>query len=385
MAYLRIKLFICFLSVAGLFVSYNTIHQSVLRPRQQKQQDLPVIKVLLWGQFHSSKLITKTNNELQLQRECTQCRCQFTHRREDLAESDAVVFDVRNYEMTDEGYYPRHRQGQYWVIYNQEPLLRNAHYYSRLPAGVFNLSAHYMRRADIPLLYGQCERRQDQAYIMPGKLMHMKKGLVVWHVSHCNDFSLRMTYVNRLKHFIKVDVYGSCSSSGKVLDQRQRVGQGMTEPVKDNINRYKFYLAFENAFCDEYVTEKVFKILQDDIHTVPVVRGNGPYEGILPPHSYIDARDYTPKQLAAYLKKLDNDDALYMQYFTSRHVYRCDNYAANKQVLPCMICDVVAGMKNSNTRQVLTQKHLDRLFSKKDNCYSPDNMRGDNRSAQDAK
>ena len=51
-----------------------------------------------------------------------------------------------------------------------------------------------------------------------------------------------------------------------------------------------------------------FKIL--DLDMVPVVYGGADYSQYAPPHSYIDARKFKPKQLAAYLKVLDADDAL---------------------------------------------------------------------------
>ena len=56
------------------------------------------------------------------------------------------------------------------------------------------------------------------------------------------------------------------------------------------------------------MTEKFFKIL--DLDMVPVVYGGADYSQHSPPHSYIDPRKFKPKQLAAYLKVLDTDDAL---------------------------------------------------------------------------
>lgn len=78
-------------------------------------------------------------------------------------------------------------------------------------------------------------------------------------------------------------------------------------------NTYKFYLAFENSFCQDYVTEKLFDILQRRI--IPIVMGSANYSAIAPPHSYIDAVKYSPRELAAYLKLLASNEQLYNEYF----------------------------------------------------------------------
>lgn len=59
------------------------------------------------------------------------------------------------------------------------------------------------------------------------------------------------------------------------------------------------------------VTEKFFKIL--DLYLVPNIYGEFDYIQLAPPHSYryIDTQKFKPKELAAYLKILDTDDALY--------------------------------------------------------------------------
>lgn len=76
---------------------------------------------------------------------------------------------------------------------------------------------------------------------------------------------------------------------------------------------YKFFLAFENSFCPDYVTEKLFKPLHYD--TVPIVMGAS-YSSFAPPNSFIDVRDFqSPKQLADYLLLLDNSEDVYERYF----------------------------------------------------------------------
>ena len=55
---------------------------------------------------------------------------------------------------------------------------------------------------------------------------------------------------------------------------------------------YKFYLAFENSICPDYVTEKFFNTLL--FSTVPIVYGGADYVANgAPPNSYIDVRSFS--------------------------------------------------------------------------------------------
>lgn len=85
--------------------------------------------------------------------------------------------------------------------------------------------------------------------------------------------------------------------------------------------KYFFYLSFENSLCKDYLTEKVFNIMQYDI--VPVVYGGSNYSNHLPPHSYIDANDFaTATELANYLKYLTNNIQEYAKYFWWKKYYK---------------------------------------------------------------
>ena len=88
-------------------------------------------------------------------------------------------------------------------------------------------------------------------------------------ISNCRFRSVpseREKYIEELKKYISIDVYGKC-------------GKPCPAKVDCKIfisNEYKFYLAFEKSICKDYITEKFFKILSFNI--VPVVLGGGNYE-----------------------------------------------------------------------------------------------------------
>lgn len=80
---------------------------------------------------------------------------------------------------------------------------------------------------------------------------------------------------------------------------------------------YKFYLAFENSNCKNYVTEKFFDIaLANDVLPIAMGAPADDYKQFAPAHSFIHVDDYeSPKKLAEYLHTLNNNDSLYNSYF----------------------------------------------------------------------
>ena len=74
-----------------------------------------------------------------------------------------------------------------------------------------------------------------------------------------------MSYLMALKKYVNVDIYGKCGTPcPNTGDCREHV-----------TNKHKFFFAFENCICRDYITEKFFKILRYNV--VPVVMGGGDY------------------------------------------------------------------------------------------------------------
>eukprot|EP00112_Aurelia_sp_Birch-Aquarium-sp1_P017125 Seg395.6 transcript_id=Seg395.6/GoldUCD/mRNA.D3Y31 product="hypothetical protein" protein_id=Seg395.6/GoldUCD/D3Y31 len=87
------------------------------------------------------------------------------------------------------------------------------------------------------------------------------------------------------------------------------------------LRKYKFYLAFENSLCKDYVTEKYWEAL--DRWNVPVVLAANLDTMI--PGSFIDARNFkTVKDLAKHLEYLDRNYDAYLKYFDWRKKYTLD-------------------------------------------------------------
>jgi hypothetical protein len=69
-----------------------------------------------------------------------------------------------------------------------------------------------------------------------------------------------------MQNYIPVDVFGGC---GKKCPDKFKDGRESRDCKLIIATEYKFYLAFENSLCKDYVTEKFFRILKYNI--IPVV------------------------------------------------------------------------------------------------------------------
>ena len=158
---------------------------------------------------------------------------------------------------------------------------------------------------------------------------------VVWVISRCLQKSQRHRYVDELSKRIDVDVYGKCTKS-----LERSLGCEEAQCFDETLpSMYKFYISFENSFCLDYITEKLYRTIQTEI--VPVVYGGTNYTRDLPPHSFIDALDYdSPADLARHLNFLSNNEAEYLKYFAWKGKHRL--YDPFRQSF-CRLCEIVHG------------------------------------------
>ena len=118
---------------------------------------------------------------------------------------------------------------------------------------------------------------------------------------------------------MNVDVYGKCGPLGhENIAFINCEGEACSTDLG---KKYRFYLAFENSMCGDYVTEKLYKVMRQEI--IPVVLNRASMGSVAPPHSYISVTDFaTIDQLAAYLQVVAEDKELFASYFWWREFYR---------------------------------------------------------------
>ncbi|XP_078666669.1 alpha-(1,3)-fucosyltransferase 7-like [Branchiostoma floridae x Branchiostoma belcheri] len=280
-------------------------------PTEVKKRDQ--VKILIWTELWDKqmrKVLPKGKGA-----KCSSMpNCIFTGFRSEIHEADAVLFEVSNLQkrynssVMPKVRYPR----QHWVWYHTEcpgfPSINFETYRS-----VFNWTITYRADSDSSGAWGSLHRtyqRLEVEGVDPKKdYAAGKKKLAVWFISKCNTQANRVAYATELVKHMHVDVFGRC---GKTVCAKWNV-----TCMPGIIRQYKFYLAFENMKCKEYLTEKFWRnALANDV--IPVVLGanRSDYERLAPPHSYIHVDDFkSPKQLANYLMMLDKDKDKYNSYF----------------------------------------------------------------------
>ncbi|XP_075389723.1 GDP-fucose protein O-fucosyltransferase 4 [Tenrec ecaudatus] len=254
---------------------------------------------------------------------------------------------------------------QSWALLHEESPLNN--YLLSHAAGIrlFNLTATFSRHSDYPLplqwLPGIAYLRRA-ATPLSERSEWRRRGYapLLYLQSHCDVPSDRDRYVRELMRYIPVDSYGKCLQNRKLPSPRlQDTTTATTEDLEllTFLSRYKFHLAFENAICDDYMTEKLWRPMH--LGAVPVYRGSPSVRDWMPNnHSIILISDFqSPQKLAEFIDFLDKNDEEYMKYLAYKQPGGITNqfllaslrhreWGVNDPLLPnylngfeCFVCD----------------------------------------------
>lgn len=283
------------------------------------------------------------------------------HHLDSMGDFDAVVFHSIDFNADDDelmSIQQWRKPHQRFVFLNMEspqtyPLAQHTQ------AGFYNWTATYRHDSDIVRPYGWFELvdnprmyppplqttpwptvynadeflKQDLSALMP---LAKRPKQVAWVVSNCKVASQRFKYVRELSKYISVDIFGKCGTTP--CDLTYRAGQNKIDNCTLAVERdYKFYLSFENTLCKDYVTEKFYSRVSK---SVVIVMGGANYSQVAPPHSYINVMDYaSPRDLAEYLLKLDQNDDLYVSYFWWKQYYNVKFGDVMQDQAFCHLCD----------------------------------------------
>ena len=254
---------------------------------------------------------------------CKTQDCYLTYDKKVLPFADAVVFyavDMSNqneYSASCLHLLSRYRPiTQRWIFYMHES---PAHTINLEPYnGLFNWTMTFMRSSDIfvPYFYHRKIGSNDKRPEKDVNYARGKSRVAAWVVSNCG--LLRDQYALELEKYIDLTVYGGC---GYKFKNNGEICSRWASRCEAELKKYKFYLAFENCFCEDYITEKYFdKGLRFGL--VPIVIGPNYNTSLTIPGSYIDASEFQSVQdLAKHINYLDKNDTAYNEYFKWKQEY----------------------------------------------------------------
>ena len=295
----------------GLLIIFvmNTV-RSYLHPEAPKREAIPAeYKIILYWNafFREEDFRFGFGHEPFVDSRCPVDTCYATSDKTLLPYADAVMMHGPVVKPLP----ARPRPHQRYVFVQGEPHRELSAEYLPDLEDMISLTMTYRTDSDIRLPYGVVDHNATANRKRKRTDPLSKPSPVVWVASHCDTPSKREVYVKELKKYIDVDVYGLCGNKrcGKKNNQ---------ECMSQFEQRYRFILAFENDFCVDYASEKLYRALDYDI--VPVVFGGANYSLDTPPESVIEVLHYpNPKNLAKYLRFLSKDAHAYNEYLAWKY------------------------------------------------------------------
>lgn len=211
------------------------------------------------------------------------------------------------------------RVDQLWNLIHEESPMNNYMLSHRAFIELFNYTATFRRESDYPLtsqyiysLHYLTERKPVSTEDKNRKIREQGYAPILYIQSHSRVASDRDSYVQQLMKFISVDSYGK-SLHNKDLPESMRTADNSFEAdgFLDFISHYKFHIAFENAICRDYMTEKLMRSLH--VGSIPIYLGSPDVRDWMPNNnSVIVAQDFeSPEDLANYIHFLNENDKKY--------------------------------------------------------------------------
>ncbi|XP_071096354.1 alpha-(1,3)-fucosyltransferase 7-like [Haliotis cracherodii] len=254
---------------------------------------------------------------------CEDVRCAVTTRGNYFRDSHAVIFSG---QFLEKNKIPQtERNGKVFILYEHRPLVPEIARKLKSTLrdkSVFNWTIGYSRDADIGISYGTIVKKKAVPFYNLTTVVSRKKRTVVIFQQSCKTPSRLEDYLKQLRKYVKVDIYGPCVNRtlcDRDLDCFVKVGR-----------EYKFYLAFEDVFCSEYISDVFFRFY--GTAAVPIVRGGGDYSSVVPKGTYINTADFKSiAELGKYIQYLDKNDTAYIEIL-KRKRYHASVYSRHQVV-----------------------------------------------------
>ena len=216
----------------------------------------------------------------------------------------------------------------------------------------FNWTMTYRRDSDVHLFYGrkvplplQYNAQDDSKFRW---IFRKKSGFItgsisngIWIPNH------RDLYLAELKKDSGVHIYGDFGNAGPC--------PGHWRTVCNKTLDYKFYLAFENSNCHDYITEKLW-CSGLGYGAIPIVMG-APKQDVLavaPDNSFLHVDDFeSPADLLIFAHALANDEDRFVEYLKWQHQYAIECAFRQMGTFPWeVLCRALNEKYNPNSSKV---------------------------------
>ncbi|CAF1363126.1 unnamed protein product, partial [Didymodactylos carnosus] len=302
-------------------------------------------------------------------------KCDFSCQLKDFNRSTVVLFFGEDFswpfQLTNNN---RTSANQIWVFWSWEAPIQHPEY---TKSGLsFNWTMTYRRDSDIWHTYGKYIHRNlsrsindaqcvdfynspnnQSTFNIPNEFLK-RKNRILWIVSNCNAKTYRNQIALKLGRYYPIDQYGSCTNKTRLSE----------EQFGKILFGYKFYLAFENSHCLDYITEKVF--YNALVHgSIPIVMGASEtnYVELLPKSSFMyitHSSNFTA--FASELVRIGSDIDRYRTYHEWRAEYRVLTWP-NGYYLDDKFCDLCTKLQQK-TYQPKAYTNFSNWLNK---CWKP--------------
>lgn len=212
----------------------------------------------------------------------------------------------------------------------------------------FNFTMTYHHASDVPMRFGKVSPLTDPPRKNWKHVTKSKYRDALWISSNCFTRSKREDYVKILQKYINVDVFGKCSADRKEWNCGRRL---VHDGCFNVLNEYKFYLAFEHSFCEDYLTDTFFENYDYDVIIVTLggsSRNNT--RTVLDGAVFIDADNFTSvEELGLYLQELGRDVSRYSSLLEMKSNTTAVPFHQLYQESLCALCEKVHSMSSSES------------------------------------
>ncbi|KAJ2941168.1 hypothetical protein O0L34_g10402 [Tuta absoluta] len=184
-----------------------------------------------------------------------------------------------------------------------------------------------------------------------GKVKHKEKA-VAWIINSCKTKKRHEDFYETFKKELEswnytLDTYGTCG-------QNPCPSGALYKCYKMIEKKYFFQMVTEDSMDEDYVTEKLVKVLQ--IVVIPIVVGGANYSRFLPPGTYLDSQAFDMKKLGAIINYLIQNKPTYTYFFDWKNHYAYNIRPRN------YVCDLCAKL-NEKSDSSESIKHFRRWWN----------------------